>query len=303
MFRAVRKRLTYANLAMTLALVFAMSGGAYAAKHWIITSKRQIKPSVLKQLAGKTGPSGPEGKQGPAGASGKDGVAGANGKDGTNGSNGVDGSNGKNVLAAFEGKGTNCADGGTSFEVEGSGVKHYACNGEPGTSGTNGESVKIKSLAAGEGGCEQGGSEFTVGTEKGAACNGSPGSPWTAGGYLPPGKSETGIYDVIAAPATEGAIYPAVMSFAIPLNEAVEESHVIYIAPGASLPEKGCRGSAAKPEAEEGYLCIFGVTQVRFVKSITHMTLATGAAILFKVTELNEFTSAFANGTWAVTAK
>ncbi len=31
MFSRIRKRITYANLAMTLALVFAMTGGAYAA--------------------------------------------------------------------------------------------------------------------------------------------------------------------------------------------------------------------------------------------------------------------------------
>lgn len=52
MLLRVRKRLTYANVAMTLALVFAMSGGAYAAKKYVISSTKQIKPSVLKQLQG-----------------------------------------------------------------------------------------------------------------------------------------------------------------------------------------------------------------------------------------------------------
>lgn len=47
MFSRIRKRLTYANVAMTMALVFAMSGGAYAAKKYVITSTKQIKPSVL----------------------------------------------------------------------------------------------------------------------------------------------------------------------------------------------------------------------------------------------------------------
>ena len=57
---AIRKRVTYANVAMTLALVFAMSGGAYASKY-LITSTKQISPKVLKTLkgaAGKTGPAG-----------------------------------------------------------------------------------------------------------------------------------------------------------------------------------------------------------------------------------------------------
>ena len=55
MFSTIRKRITFANVAMTLALVFAMAGGAYAAKKYIITSKSQIKPSVWAQLKGKNG--------------------------------------------------------------------------------------------------------------------------------------------------------------------------------------------------------------------------------------------------------
>lgn len=57
----MRRHLTYANVAATLALVFAMSGGALAASHYVITSTKQIKPSVLKELKGKPGPPGPTG--------------------------------------------------------------------------------------------------------------------------------------------------------------------------------------------------------------------------------------------------
>jgi hypothetical protein len=62
--RARRKRLTYSNLIATVALVFAMTGGAMAASHYLITSTKQIKPSVLKKLKGKAGP---QGNTGPAG--------------------------------------------------------------------------------------------------------------------------------------------------------------------------------------------------------------------------------------------
>jgi hypothetical protein len=48
MISLIKKRLSYANVAMTLALVFAMSGGAYAACHFTITSTKQISPKVLK---------------------------------------------------------------------------------------------------------------------------------------------------------------------------------------------------------------------------------------------------------------
>jgi len=91
MFSSIRKRLTFANVAMTLALVFAMSGGAYAAKKYLITSIKQIKPSVVAQLKGKDGKDGaqgPAGAQGPVGPAGKDG---AQGKEGLNGTDGKDG--------------------------------------------------------------------------------------------------------------------------------------------------------------------------------------------------------------------
>ena len=44
MFSRIRKRLTYANVVMTFVLVFAMTGGAYAASKYVITSTKQIKP-------------------------------------------------------------------------------------------------------------------------------------------------------------------------------------------------------------------------------------------------------------------
>ncbi len=91
MFSWIRRRATYANVAMTLALVFAMTGGAYAAKKYLITSTKQISPSVLKQLVGKAGPAGANGKDGAPGAQGPQGPAGANGKDGTNGADGKEG--------------------------------------------------------------------------------------------------------------------------------------------------------------------------------------------------------------------
>ena len=64
--------MTYANVAATLALVFAMSGGALAAKHYLISSTSQISPKVLKELKkagarGATGAAGPRGRPGPTG--------------------------------------------------------------------------------------------------------------------------------------------------------------------------------------------------------------------------------------------
>jgi hypothetical protein len=87
----MRRRLSYANVVATLALVFAMSGGALAANHYLINSTKQISPKVLKKLTGKTGKTGvdgaagaagkegPQGKEGSAGKEGKEGLAGAAG--------------------------------------------------------------------------------------------------------------------------------------------------------------------------------------------------------------------------------
>jgi hypothetical protein len=88
----MRRRLSYANVTATLALVFAMSGGALAANHYLITSTKQINPSVLKKLTGKPGPGGPAGATGPAGPAGPTGPAGAAGAQGAQGATGAPGS-------------------------------------------------------------------------------------------------------------------------------------------------------------------------------------------------------------------
>jgi Collagen triple helix repeat (20 copies) len=100
MFSRIRTRMTYANVATTLALVFAMSGGAYAASKFLITSTKQIKPSVLKQLRGKAGQAGPVGPVGPAGPAG---VAGAQGPAGPQGKEGLPGTQGEPGLPGATG--------------------------------------------------------------------------------------------------------------------------------------------------------------------------------------------------------
>jgi hypothetical protein len=109
MFSGVRRRFSYANVVATLALVFAMSGGALAASKYLITSTKQIKPSVLSSLKGKAGPAGavggagPAGAVGPAGAGGAVGPAGAQGPAGEKGAAGPEGKAGKNGTNGKEG--------------------------------------------------------------------------------------------------------------------------------------------------------------------------------------------------------
>jgi hypothetical protein len=94
MFKMIRSRLTYTNLAVTLALFFAISGGAMAAGHYLITSTKQISPKVLKALKGGVGPSGVAGVAGAAGAQGPAGSAGAKGETGATGPQGPKGETG-----------------------------------------------------------------------------------------------------------------------------------------------------------------------------------------------------------------
>jgi Collagen triple helix repeat (20 copies) len=107
MFSRIRRRFTYANVAVTLALVFAMSGGAYAAGKYLITSTKQISPKVLTALKGKSGPAGKEGapgKEGPGGKEGAPGKEGPAGKEGAPGNEGKAGAVGPQGPEGKEGK-------------------------------------------------------------------------------------------------------------------------------------------------------------------------------------------------------
>ncbi len=132
MFSRIRKHFTYANVAMTLALVFAMSGGAYAASKYVITSTKQIKPSVLKGLKGSQGTRGPAGPAGPAGPSGPSGPAGSAGPAGK-GEKGETGNTGTSVTStALVGAKGACKEGGSEFTAAENKIS-YACNGSPWT--------------------------------------------------------------------------------------------------------------------------------------------------------------------------
>jgi collagen type VII alpha len=116
----MRRHLNYANVVATFALLFAMSGGALAAKHYLINSTKQINPKVLKKLKGNAGKTGKTGATGPAGAAGSQGKEGPQGIAGsavayahilglTAPGNPLDGGNSKNVSSVTEvGTGAYC---------------------------------------------------------------------------------------------------------------------------------------------------------------------------------------------------
>jgi hypothetical protein len=115
----MRKQFGTAGLVVAvIALVFAMTGGAFAA-HYIITKKSQIKPSVWKQLKGKTGAAGPQGPAGPAGPAGAKGETGAKGADGSIGPTGAAGATGAAGVGTTGPKGATGSTGPTGAGATG----------------------------------------------------------------------------------------------------------------------------------------------------------------------------------------
>jgi hypothetical protein len=279
---SLRDRLSYANVVATLALVFAMSGGALAASKYLITSTKQIKPSVLGSLKGKAGPAGASGAQGPAGVAGPAGGVGPQGP-----------------------------------------------GGAPGAKGESGVSVTSAEVAKSSSACsKQGGVEFTSVSGKATACNGKEGSPWTAGGTLPEGKTETGAWSFgeLNEPALEFIFVTA--SFPIPLAAPLGEGHAHLInSTGMEItgyngatktytetaPEDcgsgiGPEVNASNPQAKPGNLCVYISSLNNAVATSTNIIdPATTAAGAGRTGAIETFVTSegtqSGRGTWAVTAE
>lgn len=247
--KRISKHINPATILALVALVFATTGGAYAASgsggsgsHATANVAKSKKKSKQKSSAGKPGPRGPagpagatgsagatgaagaQGPAGPAGAPGTKGDAGAAGTDGNDGTNGTNGTNGKSVVVAGNATTGECASGGKLYEVEGSAVKNKVCNGTTGFTET-----------------------------------------------LPSGKTETGAWG--ATLRSEGAhAVDAPVSIPIPLATApklifVNMMEGVEFFEGTELEElleeaaeHGCPGFTAEgvPEAEPGNLCVYG---------------------------------------------
>lgn len=261
------------------ALVFAMTGGAYAitgganengahtGAH-MAKGKKKTKSKGAKGQRGPAGPRGPEGKQGPAG---EQGPAGPEGKAGL--------------------------------------------DGKIGTNGANGESVTVASLAKGNAQCKEGGSSFAVGGATTYACNGAEGkpgkegTPWTAGGTLPSGKTETGAWSVTSA--SEGAPTWAVVSLPLPVEPAPTPIFVTREDVATEKVPAGCAGGSVEaPIAEPGSLCVYegsnlGTNFAAFLNPaaetyVQNVNTATPNGVVINLA--CEASTCLAMGTWAVTA-
>lgn len=135
--RHIRRHLSYANVASTLALVFAMGGGAYAAlspvRDGVIhTCFRKSNGAVRVVRAGarcgRRERALAFNQRGPVGPRGATGAQGPTGKTGATGKTGRTGAAGRSVTSATLGVGNaSCPSGGSSFTTA-SGTT-FTCNG------------------------------------------------------------------------------------------------------------------------------------------------------------------------------
>ena len=139
---------------------------------------------------------------------------------------------------------------------------------------------------------------------------GPEGSPWTAGGTLPPGETETGAWALGSKVVNGNHIVP--LSFNIPLEEAPEAVYYVNAA-GLEITAPffeelppvtpvNCLGSAEEPTAPEGIVCVYADNENLFEGSIgftglLRNTYVSGATFGFNLTNNSEVW-----GTWAVTA-
>jgi hypothetical protein len=262
MFSMIRRRLCYANIVATLALVFAMSGGALAAGHYLLSSTKQISPQVLKALRGKSGAPGADGAQGPAGSQGTAGPQGPVGMQGT--------------------------------------------KGEAGPAGAKG--------AAGAAGVQ--------------GPKGQAGSPWTAGGTLPSGETETGDWATSGGPEDGLTSRFVLASYAIPLAEAPSynfigrqegegqtkenekakqenEERKLKGEPELPLPiPADCKGTWEHPGATAGNLCVFETSSSNAEIPKPEAALIGTTGVLAHIeTPISTDEGYSARGTWAVTSK
>lgn len=220
-----------------IALVVALSGGAFAASGGLTKTQKKQVESIAKKL-GPPGPPGATGPAGPTGPAGAKGDAGQQGKEGQQGKDGAKGEEGEGVGLTTIPTGTATCDerGGVEVKLKKAPTGLPVCNGEDGIEGKEGKA----------------------------------GSPWAVGGVLPAGATETGTFALTGTTADTGGIRVPI-PFAVPLNGVYDATQVHWVTGAAP---KECKNkeekvaNAANPAAKPGELCVFlstgGLSETEF---------------------------------------
>lgn len=272
MISRIHNRLGTAGFVISIiALVAAMTGGAYAAlssadKSFVKKESKKFSKQFSKQfaIAGPVGPAGPPGAPGKDGANGKDGAAGQDGADGTS-----------PTTETFAGTKGSCTNGGITVKSASSPVN--VCNGKNGEDGEDGETGFTETLPPGE-------------TETGAWAL----SSGTQSSFVPLS------FNIPLAEAPESTHFVNKNGEEF-VSANFETFTAVYQTP------VNCLGTVEAPTAPSGMICIYAKKQAAieganlgFINSTEDQRWTSGATFQFlKATT----TSAIAWGTWAVTAK
>jgi hypothetical protein len=341
MFHQLGRHMTPATVLAFVALVFAITGGAFAAtggsggnapaKATAATGRaasltaataKKKKPTSTRGPAGPRGATGATGPAGPAGATGPGGAQGPAGNNGANGGEGKAGANGENVTtrAASEAE---CKEkvGGTAFTV--AGKTEHVCNGKSGTTGFT------ETLPAGK--TETG--TWAYGSSASYVCVGDPGKGNFTESECKTSAGTPGSGNFEIAPVRyEGSPQFAPISFSIPLANPLSDSgceeaskdpcqvHYVTLQEVAEghAPEQ-CQGSVAAPSAAPGNLCVYGFAESEVEESdmgilppgglpkvplpLVEFGAGVSGALIVVVSHDAGHGSIFVNGSWAVTAE
>jgi hypothetical protein len=305
MLSMVRRHMSPATVMSFAALIFAISGGVAYGGERIGGSSGPPHPGALaastharlakKKKSAPAGKPGPRGPAGPAGSVGPAGPAGSVGPAGPAGSVGP---------------------AGPAGPAGGAGPQ-----GPAGKNGTNGTSVTASEFSGAKGPtCKEGGNELKSGADVTYVCNGN---PWTAGGTLPSGKTETGLWSTLGLSPIQETVYAPIL-FPLPLSGGALGAGEIsdhIINPEEAAPAGCTGGTSEEPVAEPGNLCIYttylenasvvnrqpgvpGMIKVGEAKSGVEGVVAlhvdpSGGLMVVEIKSPN----GYAYGTWALTAK
>ena len=156
------------------------------------------------------------------------------------------------------------------------------------------------------------GPEGPQGPKGATGSQGPEGSPWTAGGILPTGKTETGVWGGVINEKKEDVKIAEQASFSIPLASAPLVNLVQKDGTATTGSLANCPGSVTNPQAKPGNFCLYTITNAEEPEGLgfgagttsSLRSLTTGVLFQANIPAFNPetFSISALGGTWAVTA-